>query len=320
MELNILADRIAVIIPCFNEELTVGKVVRDARQFLPQAEVYVFDNNSTDRSAAVARESGAHVLLSPLQGKGNVVRHALDVVDARAYLLIDADDTYPLEEAAKLLDSVCNKHHAMAIGTRIGRHQAGAFPKFHVFGNKLFSFFVSLLFHQRVTDMLSGYRVLSRELVDQLRLHSKGFEVETDLTLQAISKGFSIIEEPITYRARPKGSHSKLNTYRDGFFILRFIFKLMKDYRPLPFFCAASLLCFILSAISGWQPIADYFHYSYVYTVPRAVLAASLMILSFMFLGIGLILDAQIRAFNDQLMMMHRLIKNQERSRPKKAA
>ncbi len=320
MDLNIFDGRIAVIIPCFNEELTIGKVIRDARKYLPRAEVYVFDNNSTDRTAALARDAGAHVVLSPLQGKGHVVRHAFFVIDADAYLLVDGDDTYPLDEASKLIKDVFDKNYAMAIGTRIGRYQEGAFPKYHVFGNQLFSFFVSVLFHQRVTDMLSGFRVLSRELVDQLRLYSKGFEIETDLTLQAISKGFSIIEEPISYRARPKGSQSKLSTYRDGFFILKFIFKLMKDYRPLPFFSFASILCFALSILAGWRPIIDYVEYSYVYTVPRAILAASLMVMSFMFIGIGLILDAQIRAFNDQLTIIRRLLRNQDRPQAKNAA
>jgi glycosyltransferase involved in cell wall biosynthesis len=295
-------------------------VIREAKKYVPHAEIFVFDNNSTDQTARVAREAGAHVISSPLQGKGNVVRHAFRVIDADIFLLIDGDDTYPLEEAHKLLTAVIEKNHAMAIGTRITSHQEGSFRRYHVFGNRLFSTFVSLLFHQKVTDMLSGFRAMSREMVDQLRIHSRGFEIETDLTLQAISKGFSIVEIPIAYRARPAGSHSKLNTYRDGYFIMKFIFKLMKDYRPLPFFGFASLMCFILGGIAGYQPIMDYIQFSFVYTVPRAILAASLMTLSFMFFGVGLILDSQIRSFNDQLSVMQRMLRKQENSSFKKTA
>jgi hypothetical protein len=171
------------------------------------------------------------------------------------------------------------------------------------------------MFRQRIDDMLSGLRVLSRDLVDQLQLHSEGFEIETDLTLQTISKGFPICESPISYRARATGSHSKLKTYRDGFFISKMILRIAKDYRPLPFFGLASFMCFCLSLLAGWQPISDYIHYSYVYTVPRAILAASLMLMSFMLFGVGLILDAQIRAFHDQLSVLHRLIRKQEREK-----
>ena len=314
MEYESSKPRIAVIVPCYNEEIAVAKVVGDAHRFLPEAEVYVFDNNSTDQTATRARPAGSIVIHSPLRGKGNVVRHAFRDIDADIYILIDGDDTYPLEEASMLVDLVVSKNYAMVIGTRMDKHQKGSFPAGHVFGNRTFSLLVSWLFRQPITDMLSGYRVLSRDLVDQLRLSSTGFEIETDLTLQTISKGFSICETPISYRVRAAGSQSKLNKYRDGFYILKLILKLVKDYRPLPFFSAASFVCFILGAMSGYQPIADYIHSAYVYTVPRAILAASLMLMSFMFLGIGLVLDAQIRSFNDQLAIMHRLLKQKDRS------
>jgi glycosyltransferase involved in cell wall biosynthesis len=303
---------IAVIIPCYNEEITIAKVVADTRKFLPHSQIYVFDNNSKDQTVARAQAAGAHVVRSPLQGKGNVVRHAFRVVDADLYLLVDGDDTYPMDEAEKLIELVAEKGFSMAIGTRFENPKDGSFRRFHLFGNHLFSAFVSFLFHQRVTDMLSGFRVLSRDLVDQLRLHSTGFEIETDLTLQTISKGFPIFETPISYGSRPEGSHSKLSTYRDGFFILKFIFKLMKDYRPMPFFGAAAFLCFSLGIASGWQPIMDYINFQYVYTIPRAILAAAFMNLSFIFVGVGLILDSQIRSFNDQLSLFH-----QRLSRPR---
>lgn len=299
-----------MIVPCFNEEIAVAKVVSDARRYLPNADIYVFDNNSTDQTAARAKSAGAIVVPSPQKGKGNVVRHAFRDVEADVYVLIDGDDTYPLEEVQQLIGLVTDGNYAMAVGTRMDKHQAGSFRVGHIFGNRLFSILVSHLFGQSISDMLSGYRVLSCDLVDQLRLSSTGFEIETDLTLQTISKGFSVCEKPISYRVRAAGSVSKLNKFRDGFYILKLIFKLVKDYRPLPFFGGAAIFCFFMSVVSGWQPIADYVHFAYVYTVPRAILAASLMVLSFMFLGIGLILDAQIRAFNDQMAILHRLIRH----------
>lgn len=225
MKLSPNKGRIAVIIPCYNEEITIEKVVREARRYLPDAEVFVFDNNSTDATADRARKAGAIVIPSPRQGKGFVIRHAFDVIDADYYLLVDGDDTYPLEEADKLLRAVTEQNFAMAVGSRFERRLAGSFRRFHVFGNRFFSALVSLLVRRKITDMLSGYRLLNRELVNQIRLQSKGFEVETDLTLQAIAKGHTITEIPVQYQARPKGSHSKLKTYRDGVLILKSILK-----------------------------------------------------------------------------------------------
>jgi glycosyltransferase involved in cell wall biosynthesis len=313
---------IAIIIPCFNEEIAIAKVVRECLQTFPSAVVFVFDNNSLDRTATNAQQAGAQVIHSPHQGKGHVIRHAFQIIDADFYVIVDGDDTYPMEEGRNLLNLVADEGYAMAIGTRFKKSTEGSFRRFHVFGNLFFSKTVSVLFHQKVTDMLSGFRVLSRELVDQLRIRSTGFEIETDLTLQTISKGFAIAESPVAYRPRPAGSHSKLNTCRDGFFILKFIFQIMRDYRPLPFFGTAAFTLFVLSLLSGFQPIADYLQYSYVYTVPRAILAASLMILSFVMIGVGLILDSQIRSFNDQLATIHGMLRRRRhpRSSLKKAS
>lgn len=310
---------IAVIIPCYNEELTIAKVVEDARKALPSAAIFVFDNNSRDRTALEAKHAGAEVIPSPRRGKGNVLRHAFKVIDAEFYLIVDGDGTYPMEESPKLLRFVAYKGYAMCIGTRLKNSRKDSFRKFHRLGNFFFSFVVSVLFQQRITDMLSGYRVLSRELVDQLRLKSTGFEIETDITLQAISKGFAVAETPVKYGVRPKGSHSKLKTYRDGFFILTFIIKIMRDYRPLPFFSFAAFVCVCGSLWSGWQPILDYINYNYVYTVPRAILAAALMILSLICFGVGLILDAQIKSFNDQIGVVYQMLSRRS-SKYKKAS
>jgi glycosyltransferase involved in cell wall biosynthesis len=299
--------RLAIIIPCYNEELTIAKVVKDAKQFLPNADIYVFDNNSIDSTAEIAKKAGAIVVPSPRQGKGSVVRHAFNIVRADVYLMLDGDDTYPLEEASKLIDAVVKDGYDMAVGARLKEFAPGAFRRFHVIGNHLFSLMVGLLFGQKVADLLSGFRAFSKNFVDHVPLNSKGFEIETDLTLQAFTKGFEVTEIPVSYRSRPEGSHSKLSTYRDGFLILNFLMRLVKDYRPLPFFSMVSGICFMFALFMGWAPITDYLNYSYVYTVPRAVLAASLMILSCIFLGVGLILDSQIRYFHEQFLLLQKM-------------
>ncbi|MGZ3773976.1 MAG: glycosyltransferase family 2 protein [Pseudobdellovibrionaceae bacterium] len=298
---------LAVIIPCHNEELTIAKVVKDCQKYLPQAQVYVFDNISTDKTAETAKNCGATVVYSPKKGKGNVIRHAFSTVEADIYIVIDGDDTYPIEEAHKLIQPVQSGNFSMAVGTRQEFHTEKAFRRFHLFGNKFFSKVVSLSFGKEISDMLSGYRVFSKEFVKLVPLRSQGFEVETDLTLQAISKNFDIVEIPISYRNRPQGSTSKLKTFSDGTLILKFIFHLAKDYRPLPFFTFASLSCVLLSLLAGYAPILEFIEYAYVYKVPRAVLAGCLMILAVVFLGVGLVLDSQIRYFNDQFILLRRI-------------
>lgn len=296
--------RIAVIIPCFNEELTVARVVRDAKNYLPEADVFVFDNNSTDKTFERAKEAGAIVIRSPRQGKGNVIRHAFSVIDADIFLMTDGDDTYPMEHAHKLIKLVEDHGYDMVIGTRLQDYSSQAFRKFHLIGNRFLSKTVSVLFKQKVTDMLSGFRAFSRNFAEQVPINSRGFEIETDLTLQASDKGFAIAEVNIPYRARPAGSYSKLKTFDDGFLILKFIFRIIRDYRPLSFFSLLALACFILGLVCGWAPVMDYLRHAYVYTVPRAILAASLMLMACVLFGVGLILDAQKRHFSEQYRLM----------------
>ncbi|MBY0314518.1 MAG: glycosyltransferase family 2 protein [Bdellovibrionales bacterium] len=305
--------QVAVIIPCYNEEITIAKVVQDARAALPQSQIFVFDNNSTDRTKERAHKAGATVVFSPLRGKGNVIRHAFRVVDADVYVMIDGDDTYPVDQAPMMIETLRAGGYDMAVGTRLKTFAPGAFRRFHLFGNHLLSQIVSSFFHQKITDMLSGFRVFSKDFVAQVPLHSQAFEIETELTLQALSKNYSVVEIPITYRERPDGSESKLQTFGDGFLILSFIFRLMKDYRPLHFFFFISLFCVGLSLVAGWAPIMDYVHTGFVSTVPRAILAASLMILSAVFVGVGLILDSQRRYHNDQFLMMQKILQHKEK-------
>jgi glycosyltransferase involved in cell wall biosynthesis len=282
---------IAVVIPCLDEELTVGKVVGDMKAALPGAEIIVFDNGSTDRTAEVARASGARVIASPRRGKGNVIRHMANVVSADVYVLIDGDDTYPAAEAPRLLERFLETGSDMLVATRLDTHDERAFRVFHELGNRLISRTIGLLFRTRITDVLSGYRILSDRFVRLLHLRTGGFEVETEMTLQALAKGLPILEVPIQYGTRPLGSRSKLDTLSDGLLIGKCILLLFKDYKPLVFFSAVSALLLAGSLVVGSAPVVDYYRYAYVYHVPRAILAAALAILATVTFGVGLLLD-----------------------------
>ena len=302
--------RIAVLIPCYNEELTVSQVVADFRAALPEAEILVFDNNSKDRTAELALQAGARVIPSPRQGKGHVVRHMFDSVDADFYLMVDGDATYPAAEARKLIALVESGRADMAVGRRLTSYAAGAFRQFHTFGNHLVARLISSLFGVQVSDVLSGYRVFSRDFVKSIPLLSAGFEIETEMTLQAISKNFTIVEADIAYGSRPEGSFSKLNTFSDGFRVLRSMFLIFKDYKPLIFFSAMAVLLFVLSIFAGIPPILDYVRNEnhFVKHVPLAVLAASLGILGCLSLSIGLILDTLSKYHQENFALHRRLI------------
>jgi glycosyltransferase involved in cell wall biosynthesis len=283
---------IAVLLPCFNEEVTIGKVVRDFREAVPEATVYVFDNNSTDRTAGIAREAGAVVVPSPRQGKGNVVQHMFRVVDADLFLMADGDDTYPAAHARELLEAVASGAADMAVGARLTHHDDAAFRPLHGVGNNMISGLIARLFKTRVTDVLTGYRAFHRHFVRTLYLRSGGFEIETEMTLQAIVKNHTIREIPIHYGSRPEGSISKLNTFSDGIHVVKSIFLIFKDYEPLAFFSVLAGICLVLGLVAGWFPINDFVETRYVSHVPLALLAAALEILAVLFFGIGLILNA----------------------------
>ncbi|HVN40355.1 MAG TPA: glycosyltransferase family 2 protein [Myxococcota bacterium] len=283
--------RLAVVIPCFDEAVTIGRVVEDFRKALPEARIFVFDNNSRDASAEIARAAGARVVASPLQGKGHVVRHIADAVDADVYVLVDGDDTYPADTAPEMVRRLCRENLDMLVGARLEDYEAGAFRPFHRAGNRVISWLIRLLFRARLRDVLSGYRVLSRTFVDLVRLRRAGFEVETEMTLQALAKGLRIAEVAVPYRRRPRGSQSKLDTWSDGFLIARCIAMLFKDYKPLLFFSSLSALMALAALAAGSAPILDFARTGLVFHMPRAVLAASLGTLSIIFLTAGLILD-----------------------------
>jgi glycosyltransferase involved in cell wall biosynthesis len=311
MEARLSAERseprIAVVIPCYDEAPTIEAVVRDFAKALPGATIWVFDNNSRDGTAEIARRAGAEVVHSPVQGKGNVMRHVLRVVEADVYVMVDGDGTYPAEAAPQLLERFLADDLDMLVGTRLEAHAPGAFRGFHRLGNRWISRLISLLFRTELTDVLSGYRLLSRRFLDVVRVRTGGFEIETELTLQALAKGMSVAEVPVRYERRPEGSASKLNTWSDGFLIARCIGLLFKDYKPLAFFTAISLLLALAALASGSAPVIDFVQTGYVLHVPRAILAAGLGILAVVSLTAGLILDtiAKFHAETIELWQRH---------------
>lgn len=243
--------KIAVIIPCLNEELTVGKVVQDCLHYLPEAAVFVLDNGSTDQTAARAREAGAEVIHSPLRGKGNVLRHAFRVLDADYYVMIDGDGTYRASEAKRLVGIARSLNYEMVTGARLDSSAPEAYRPLHYLGNRLFTGLVRLLFGFPVQDLLTGFRVFSRRFTQEVSLQSHGFEVETEITIRAIAQGLAFTEVSIPYVERPLGSRSKLRTFRDGWIISWTIVRLLKVFRPLAYFLPLAALLMVLSL---WAP------------------------------------------------------------------
>ena len=285
------AERIAVLIPCYNEEKTVTQVIGNFRHFLPGAEIYVYDNNSKDQTASLAIEAGAIVRLERRQGKGNVLRRMFSDIEADIYVLVDGDDTYDAASAPGMITKLLTNSLDMVVGTRLTTFDETAFRPGHEWGNKILTGFVSLLFGREITDMLSGYRVFSRRFVKSFPALSKGFETETELTVHALELRMPVAEVVTPYGMRPTGSESKLRTYRDGFRILKTIINLFKEERPLIFF---SLLFAMLALISVILVIPIFITYVETGQVPRfptAILSTGIMILAFLSLACGFILD-----------------------------
>jgi glycosyltransferase involved in cell wall biosynthesis len=286
-----MREEVAVLVPCFNEELTVAKVVEDFRASLPGAKIYVYDNASTDRTAAVARAAGAEVLREKKRGKGNVVLRMFEQVEADYYLMVDGDDTYPADRAKDLLEPLRANEADMVVGTRLKSEGPGLFRRFHVLGNWLVRGMINRLFRSDIQDVMSGYRGFTREFVRSVPLVSRGFEIETELTVQALDKGFVIREVPVEYRARPEGSYSKLQTFGDGWLVLSTIIRLFKDFRPLAFCSIIASALFVAGLIPGLVVVVEFVRTSYVARVPSAIFAVGSILLSFLFFMSGLILD-----------------------------
>ncbi len=293
--------KIAVLIPCYNEEHTIEKVVRDFQRELPEADIFVYDNNSTDRTVELAQACGAIVRRETRQGKGNVVRSMFHDIEADVYVLVDGDDTYPAEYVHFLIAPVEEGMADMVVGDR---HSNGSYEEenkraFHDLGNRLVKGLINKLFHASLRDIMSGYRAFTRDFVKNTPIHSAGFEIETEMTLHALDKRFRIVEMPIDYRDRPAGSFSKLNTFSDGMRVLRTIFWIFKDYKPLAFFGILFLVFFICGWLVGLPVIFEFLATHAIRRIPSAILAVGLMLLSSVFLTSGLILDTIVKHQND---------------------
>lgn len=281
---------IAVLIPCYNEQMTIAKVVSDFRAAIPGARIYVYDNNSTDDSAARARQAGATVRSETLQGKGNVIRRMFADIDSDVYVLVDGDDTYDASRAPNLIEDLLEHRLDMVNAARVPVADTAYRPG-HREGNALFAGVVRLVFGDRIRDLLSGYRVLSRRFVKSFPALSTGFEIETELTVHALELRMPVMEMETAYKDRPAGSLSKLRTIRDGFRILKMIALLVKEERPMPFFSLAFAALASLSLVLAYPIFVEFLETGLVPRFPTAILSTGLMMLAFLSLACGLILD-----------------------------
>ena len=288
------AISIAVIVPCYNEEIAIAGVVRDFRNALPTARVYVYDNKSTDRTAELAAQAGAVVGFEPFPGKGNVMRRMFSDIDADVYVLVDGDDTYDSASAPAMIRLLLDGQLDMVNGVRVST-QKEAYRFGHRFGNVLLTDMVAMTFGRQFTDMLSGYRVFSRRFVKSFPALATGFEIETELTVHALELRMKTAELPTPYKERPEGSASKLNTLRDGVRILRTIAKLIKEERPIWFFGSIALALALFSVGLAAPLFAEYWRIGLVPRLPTATLTASIMLLAFLSLTCGLILESVTR-------------------------
>ncbi len=285
------SQSVAVLIPCFNEAATIGKVVADFRAALPDAAIYVFDNNSDDGTGEIARRAGAVVHTEKRQGKGFVVAAMFEKVEADTYLMVDGDDTYPADRAAEMIAPVVEGKADMVVGCREAVDEAAAYRRFHVFGNWLVRWLINFIFNAKLRDIMSGYRAFSREVALNLPIMAYGFDIETEMSIQCLYRRWVIHEIPVAYRERPEGSESKLSTFRDGFRVLFRILSLFRSYKPLTFFGGMGIFFFVLSIVGGltiW--VRDWPAGSGV-RLAMMVTSATLMAMSLIAASIGLIVQ-----------------------------
>ena len=294
-------DKIAVLIPCYNEAKTIEKVVEDFRHALPGATIYVYDNNSTDGTGELAKKAGAVVRPEHMQGKGNVIRRMFREVDAMCYVLVDGDDTYPAESAPEMAALVLEEQADMVIGDRLSSTYFTENKRpFHNFGNVLVRKLINGLFKARVNDIMTGYRAFSREFVKGFPVLSKGFEIETEMTIHAVDKNFKLVEIPVQYRDRPAGSVSKLNTISDGAKVLKTVFTLFKDYKPFLFFSILALVLFAVSLAFFLPVLIEYFRTGLVPRIPTLIVAIGLMVSALLSFFVGIMLDVIVKKNKQQ--------------------
>jgi glycosyltransferase involved in cell wall biosynthesis len=296
--------RLAVLVPCFNEEAAIAKVVSDFRAALPAASVYVYDNNSTDRTAELARAAGALVRRETHQGKGNVVRRMFSDVDADLYVLVDGDATYDAASVGIMIEKLLKDRLDMVVAARV-HHDHSAYRRGHQTGNRLLTGFVASVFRPSFTDVLSGYRVFSRRFVKSFPVLSRGFEIETELTVHALELELSVAEIPTPYYTRPKGSASKLSTWRDGLRIVATILKLSRSERPLTFFSAIGVVLATVSVVLAIPIFITYVEKGIVPRLPTAVLSTGLMLMAFLSIASGLILDTVTRGRREMKLLAY---------------
>ena len=289
-------SKIAVLIPCYNESKTIEKVVKDYKKALPDADIYVYDNNSSDHTDEIAKKAGAIVKYEYRQGKGNVIRSMFRDIDADCYLMIDGDDTYPAENAREMCDYILSGKADMVIGDRLSSTYFTENKRpFHNFGNVLVRGLINTLFKSNVRDIMTGYRAFSYDFVKTFPILSKGFEIETEMTIHALDKNFALKEIPVEYRDRPSGSVSKLNTFRDGFKVLRTIARLFKDYKPGFFFGLISFVFFVISLVFGVPVFMEFFKTHLVKRFPTLIFAGFMLMISCLSLVCGIILEVVVR-------------------------
>jgi len=302
--------KIAVLIPCYNEELTIEKVIKDFKKELPDADIYVYDNNSKDNSAKLAKKAGAIVVKEIRQGKGNVVRSMFRDIEADCYLMVDADDTYPAKDAKKMCNLILEDNYDMVVGDRLSStyFQENKRP-FHNFGNKIVRFLINFLFKSKIEDIMSGYRTFSYDFVKSYPVLSKNFEIETEMTIHAIDKNFKIKTIPVDYKDRPEGSVSKLNTYKDGIMVIKTIGELVKEYKPRLFFNTCSVIFILLAFILGTPVFVEYFETGLVPKFPSLIVSMISLVIALLLFITGMILEVIAKKHNQQYELYLNMIR-----------
>ncbi len=288
-------DKIAVLIPCFNEEKTIKKVINDFQNVLPSAVIYVYDNNSTDETTKIAKEAGAVVRHEYMQGKGNVVRRMFREIDALCYILVDGDDTYPAEYAADMVEKVFDHNADMVVGDRLSSTYFSVNKRpFHNFGNSIVKWSINRLFKNNIKDIMTGYRAFSYEFVKTFPVVSKGFEIETEMSIHAVDKNLQVENEIIDYRDRPEGSESKLNTVSDGFKVIKTIIKLFRIYKPLAFFSIIAFLLLFFAVVLFIPVFREYLLTGIVPRFPTLIVCGFMTLASLQTLSCGLVLNNMV--------------------------
>lgn len=309
-----MKSKIAVLIPCYNESKTIEKVIKDYKKVLKDADIYVYDNNSTDGTDEIAKKAGAIVRYEYKQGKGNVIRSMFRQIDADVYLMVDGDDTYPAEDAKRMCDLILEKKADMVIGDRLSSTYFTENKRlFHNFGNKIVRFLINKLFKNNIKDIMTGYRAFSYEFVKSFPVLSKGFEIETEMTIHAVDKNFGFLEIPVQYRDRPTGSVSKLNTYKDGFKVLKTIATLFKEYRPAFFFNLIAIILFIISLFLISPVFYEYFKTGLVPRFPTLIVGGFIMVIALLLWICGIILQVIVKKHKQLYeILLNQMKRNQQ--------